>query len=86
MQIDRSGRSGTREGKQPLKLGEQIASLGRTLERFEVSVFPFWLLGKLDSLRTEQTALIAKYTMHENQRAGGIAEDVRDASARPTSP
>jgi len=65
-----------------MKLGEQIASLSRTLERFDAPVLPFRLNGKLDSLRTEQSALIAEYTMHENKGAGGIAEDVRESIAR----
>ena len=64
-----------------MKLGEQIASLSRTLVRFQASTVPSCLNGKLDSLRTEQTALIAEYTMHQTNGEGGIPEDVREAIA-----
>ena len=68
-----------------MKLREQIASLNHTLERFEASLTPSRLMNKLDSLRAEQTALIATYTMHENHKAGYTAEDLRKAIARPVS-
>lgn len=68
-----------------MKLGEQIASLSRTLERFDASLIPSRLTGKLDSLRAEQTALIAKYTVHENHATRRTTEDTREALARPTS-